>query len=58
MEFGLGVLGLAPTQFWTMTPRELHAAYAARTGAYGESKPIERARFEHLMATFPDKDKN
>ena len=29
MGFGLGVLRLAPDQFWRMTPRELACAVAA-----------------------------
>ena len=48
--FGLGVLKLAPEQFWRMTPRELACAIeAVRGGA-----PLSRARLDALMKRYPD----
>lgn len=49
--FGLGVLKLAPEQFWRMTPREL--AYAIEA-ASGRSAPLDRAALKQLMARYPD----
>jgi len=52
MAFGLGVLRLAPSDFWSMTPRELHAA---AEGVYGRaSGPPTRSALEALMRSFPD----
>jgi uncharacterized phage protein (TIGR02216 family) len=50
--FGLGVLRLAPEQFWTMTPRELACAIEAVTGRGGA--PLPRAALDELMKRFPD----
>jgi len=49
--FGLGVLRLAPEQFWRMTPREL--AYAIE-GMSGAGAPMTRAALTQLMARYPD----
>jgi len=49
--FGLGVLKLAPEQFWRMTPREL--AYAIEAVSGGRA-PLDRASFDHLMKRYPD----
>ena len=50
--FGLGVLRLAPEQFWRMTPRELAAAMEA---VLGPGQPtLDRAAFAALRARFPD----
>ncbi len=52
MQFGFGVLHLSSKDFWSMTPREIFAAYNAfqpQTLA-----PIEREKLEGLMAQFPD----
>lgn len=49
--FGLGVLRLAPEQFWRMTPREL--AYAIET-ATGRGVPLDRAALAQLMTRYPD----
>ncbi len=49
--FGLGVLRLAPEQFWRMTPREL--AYAIEA-VRGRSAPLDRAAFADLMTRYPD----
>ncbi len=51
--FGLGVLRLAPDDFWRMTPRELACAVAAVRGP-GPAPPLERAAFDELMRQFPD----
>lgn len=56
MEFGFGILRLSSEQFWSMTPRELHAAYSANTKSARASLPIQRAELAHLMEKFPDKD--
>jgi len=56
MQFGFGILHLSPDKFWAMTPRELDAAYRANSVSQGFQGPIERHRFEQLMAKFPDKE--
>jgi uncharacterized phage protein (TIGR02216 family) len=52
MAFGLGVLRLAPHEFWSMTPRELlHAA----EGIHGRQDVApSRATLEALITLFPD----
>lgn len=52
MRFGLGVLRLPPRDFWTMTPRELAAAWGAIMGE--RAGPLGRSEFDRLMETFPD----
>lgn len=56
MAFGLGVLRLAPDDFWTMTPRELHAAFG---GLYPEvnDAPL-RASLAAMLSEFPDTQGN
>ena len=49
--FGLGVLRLAPEQFWRMTPRELAYAIEATSG---RSAPLDRAALTQLMTRYPD----
>lgn len=52
MAFGLGVLRLAPCDFWSMTPRELASA---AEGVYGpERASPSRAELDELMRAFPD----
>lgn len=51
MRFGLGILRLAPKDFWAMSPRELAAAHRA---IYQQAEPLARARFAELMQEFPD----
>jgi uncharacterized phage protein (TIGR02216 family) len=52
MAFGLGVLRLAPRDFWSMTPRELHQA--AR-GVFGRAvTPPSRSALDELMRAYPD----
>jgi uncharacterized phage protein (TIGR02216 family) len=52
MQFGFGVLRLAPDAFWKMTPRELAQAIIAVRGPM--LSPIERRDFDALMQAFPD----
>lgn len=49
--FGLGVLRLAPKDFWAMTPRELACAIEAVTG---RRAPLDRDGFADLMKRYPD----
>ena len=51
MAFGLGVLRLAPGDFWRMTPRELACAIEA---VRRNSAPLTRVRFDELMQRYPD----
>lgn len=52
MAFGLGVLRLAPRDFWSMTPREL---FCAVEGVFGRNAgPPTRAALDALMRDFPD----
>lgn len=54
MRFGLGVLGLAPDEFWAMTPREFDAAVKGRMGLLHDRAPMTRAGLADLSARFPD----
>ena len=55
MAFGLGVLRLAPAQFWAMTPRELDAALSGLFGRPGSATAVpSRATLAALMRRFPD----
>jgi uncharacterized phage protein (TIGR02216 family) len=56
MSFGLGVLRLAPRDFWQMTPRELAAA--ARHLADRAPELLTRGGLEALMRAYPDKEKD
>jgi uncharacterized phage protein (TIGR02216 family) len=52
MAFGLGVLRLAPKDFWSMTPREL---LRAAEGVYGRTDAApSRAMLDALILRFPD----
>ena len=54
MQAGLGVLRLAPFEFWRMTPRELAAAL---NGLYGpKAVPLGRGELNALMRRFPDQE--
>jgi len=54
MAFGLGVLRLAPKDFWSMTPREL---LRAAEGVYGRAETApSRAILDALITRFPDKE--
>ena len=48
MQLGLGVLRLAPRDFWAATPREIAAAFATAAA------PLGRAGLDELMRSFPD----
>nr|WP_026363283.1 phage tail assembly chaperone [Methylopila sp. M107] len=50
--FGLGVLRLAPKDFWAATPAEIAAA--ARGMAGPPAKPLTRGELAALIARFPD----
>jgi uncharacterized phage protein (TIGR02216 family) len=54
MEIGLGVLGLTPLAFWSLTPRELQAALRGRLGLVGENLAFSRNDLDALMQRFPD----
>lgn len=54
MELGLGVLGMMPGAFWSLTPRELQAALAGRLGGTGEIATLTRRDLDTLMQRFPD----
>jgi uncharacterized phage protein (TIGR02216 family) len=51
MRFGFGVLRLDPRSFWSMSPRELAAAWSALAG---DRAPLPRGELESLMERFPD----
>ncbi|MEZ5810883.1 MAG: phage tail assembly chaperone [Rhizobiaceae bacterium] len=53
MAAGLGLLRLAPRDFWSMTTREFAAAMRACGLAGGA--PMARGELEHLMNAFPDR---
>ena len=52
MQLGLGVLRLAPGDFWRMTPRELEAALTAAEALRPQA--LARRQLEELMKRFPD----
>jgi uncharacterized phage protein (TIGR02216 family) len=54
MAAGLGHLRLAPSAFWSMTPRELAAAIGALPGMAARDVPPSRAEFDALRLRFPD----
>ncbi len=56
MAAGLGLLGLPPSTFWTMTPRELAAALRSRLGMNEPLSPFHRDEFENLLQRFPDQE--
>lgn len=52
MRFGLGVLRLAPDDFWNATPREIHAA---AEGLFGPAaQPLLRETLDELVRRYPD----
>lgn len=55
MAFGLGVLGLSPNLFWTMSVSELMAAMRGRLGGAAQVPALSRAGLEEMMAAFPDR---
>jgi uncharacterized phage protein (TIGR02216 family) len=54
MTAGLGTLGLAPDEFWAMTPRELDAALRGALGPVAATPAMSRSDLTALMAAFPD----
>jgi uncharacterized phage protein (TIGR02216 family) len=54
MAVGLGLLGLAPGAFWSMTPAELEAAIRGRFGNVAFETPLSRNDLSDLMRRFPD----
>lgn len=56
MEFGLGVLHLAPDAFWRMTLREYERAVAGHNAFHGNGRGpgMSQARIAELKALYPD----
>lgn len=54
MRAGLGLLGLSPAHFWSMTPRELALAIEGRLGC-ATATPLARGELDRLMSRFPDR---
>lgn len=54
MAIGLGVLGLTPTVFWALTPKELDAALRGRFGDVRGVTALSRSELGDLMQQFPD----
>lgn len=52
LHFGLGLLRLAPANFWAMSPREL----VALTGGLRPCEAPDRAQLTALMNKWPDKE--
>ncbi|MDB5569070.1 MAG: phage tail assembly chaperone [Hyphomicrobiales bacterium] len=53
MAFGFGVLRLGPGDFWSLTPRELAAAFDGLHGKTQRAAPARHA-LQALMQAFPD----
>jgi uncharacterized phage protein (TIGR02216 family) len=54
MAAGLGLLRLAPSDFWSMTPRELDAALRGLLGPAHFDTPTSRSTLADLMKRDPD----
>jgi len=54
MAIGLGVLRLAPRDFWAMTPVELARAISGLNGGL-PAAPMTRDSLDGLIARFPDR---
>ncbi len=54
MAAGLGSLGLPPSDFWRMTPKEIDAALRGRFGVAVTSEAPSRHEIDKLMQLFPD----
>lgn len=54
MAFGLGILRLAPRDFWSMSLLELNAAVAGASGTAWTGEPITKSDLGALMDRFPD----
>jgi len=51
------MIGLAPSEFWEMSPREVYAAIAGFgefNGSSEEQQPLGRGELERLMELYPD----
>ncbi len=57
MRFGFGVLRLSSREFWGLSPRELAAAFEARSGLSRGGAP-GRETLDGLMMRFPDEVKH
>jgi uncharacterized phage protein (TIGR02216 family) len=55
MRLGLGVLGIAPLVFWSLTPRELQAILCGRFGQQQGDAPSRR-ELHAMMQRFPDSE--
>lgn len=55
MRIGLGILRLSPAVLWSMTPRELAAAFEGALGPPPGHDAIDRASLARLIACYPDK---
>lgn len=55
MRFGLGTLGLAPKDFWSMSLPELHAAMLAHTIAQPQAP--DREALDLLLRQYPDEER-
>lgn len=56
IALGLGLLRLAPRDFWNATPREMAHALRFHVGGVAATPP-GRTSIEALMALFPDDNK-
>jgi uncharacterized phage protein (TIGR02216 family) len=56
MAAGLGMLRLAPSNFWSMTPRELDAALRGAFGPIARGQAMSRSDLTALMTAFPDSE--
>jgi uncharacterized phage protein (TIGR02216 family) len=56
MTAGLGMLRLAPDDFWSMTPRELDAAMRGAFGIVAMQPAMTRSDLAALMTAFPDNE--
>ena len=54
MAAGLGLLRLAPRDFWSMTPKELEAALRGLLGPVQMDTPLPRTMLADLMKRYPD----
>ncbi len=57
MNLGLGHLRLAPSVFWSMTPRELNTAARGSMGLPASLSPPARRDLQKLMQCYPDSEK-
>ena len=52
------MIGLAPSEFWEMSPREAYTAIAGfsefNSSGEEQQKPLQRGELEKLMELYPD----